>query len=82
MRKGLRDVAQRLAPRTDRFLYLHLLPDHVRDALADADDLAAVTGLVAEVRRRGNGTAFQRDAFRRSGLLRDVVTAAAGAVRG
>ena len=45
-----------------------LLLDHVRDALADAGDLAAVTGLVAEVQRRGNGASFQRDAFGRSGL--------------
>ncbi len=59
-----------------------LLLDHVRDALADAGDLAAVTGLVADVQRRGNGASFQRDAFGRSGLLRDVVTSAAGAVTG
>ena len=57
-----------------------LLLEHVRDALADAGDLAAVTGLVADVRGRGNGASFQRDAFRRTGLLRDVVTSAAGAV--
>ena len=55
-----------------------LLLDHVRDALADAGDLAAVSGLVADVRRRGNGAAFQRNAFRRTGRLRDVVSAAAG----
>ena len=59
-----------------------LLLGHVRDALADAGDLAAVTGLVADVQRRGNGASFQRDAFGRSGLLRDVVTSAAGAVTG
>jgi carboxylate-amine ligase len=59
-----------------------LLLDHVRDALADAGDLAAVTGLVADVQRRGNGAAFQRDAFGRRGRLRDVVTSAAGAVTG
>jgi len=53
-----------------------------RDALSDAGDLAVVTGLAAEVRRRGNGAAFQRDAFRRTGLLREVVTSAAGAVTG
>jgi glutamate---cysteine ligase / carboxylate-amine ligase len=61
---------------------LSLLLDHVRDALADAGDLAAVTGLVADVHRRGNGAAFQRDTFLRTGLLRDVVTAAAGAAWG
>jgi len=59
-----------------------LLLGHVRDALADAGDLGAVTGLVADVQRRGNGASFQRDAFGRSGLLRDVVTSAAGAVTG
>ena len=32
--------------------------------------------------RRGNGAAFQQDAFRRTGLLPDVVTGAAGAVTG
>ena len=59
-----------------------LLLEHVRDALADAGDLAAVTGLVADLRRRGSGASFQRDAFRRTGLLREVVTSAAGAVTG
>jgi len=59
-----------------------LLLEHVREALADAGDLGTVTGMVAEVRRRGNGAAFQRDAFRRSGLLRDVVTNAAAAITG
>ena len=59
-----------------------LLLEHVRDALADAGDLAAVTGLVAVLRRRGSGASFQRDAFRRTGLLREVVTSAARAVTG
>ena len=59
-----------------------LLLEHVRDALADAGDLAAVTGLVADLHRRGSGASFQRDAFRRTGLLREVVTSAAGAVTG
>ena len=49
------------------------LLEHVRDALADAGDLAMVTGLVADVHRRGSGASFQRDTFRRSGLMRDVV---------
>ena len=61
---------------------IRLLLEHVRDALADAGDLAAVTGLVADLRRRGSGASFQRDAFRRTGLLREVVTSAAGAVTG
>lgn len=59
-----------------------LLLDHVRDALADAGDLDAVTGLVADVQRRGNGASFQRGSFGRSGRLRDVVTSAAGALTG
>jgi carboxylate-amine ligase len=59
-----------------------LLLEHVRDALADAGDLATVTGLAAGVQRRGNGASFQRDAFRRSGLLRDVVAGATVAVTG
>ena len=59
-----------------------LLLEHVRDALADAGDLATVTGLVADVHRRGNGATFQRDTFRRSGLMRDVVRGVAWAVTG
>ena len=51
--------------------------EHVADALADAGDLAVVTGLAADVSRRGNGASFQRDAFRRTGLMRDVVRGAA-----
>ena len=41
-----------------------------------------MTGLAADVQRRGTGAWFQRDAFRRGGLLRDVVTGAAVAVTG
>jgi carboxylate-amine ligase len=59
-----------------------LLLAHVRDALADAGDLGTVTGLLADVLRRGNGAAFQRDVLRRTGNLRDVVASAAGAVTG
>jgi carboxylate-amine ligase len=59
-----------------------LLLEHVRDALADAGDLATVTGLADGVLRRGNGASFQQDVFRRTGVLRDVVTSAAGAVTG
>jgi carboxylate-amine ligase len=59
-----------------------LLLAHVRDALADAGDLDTVTGLLTEVQRRGTGAAFQREAFRRTGRLRDVVASAAGALTG
>jgi glutamate---cysteine ligase / carboxylate-amine ligase len=57
-----------------------LLLAHVRDALADAGDLGTVTGLLTDVLRRGTGAAFQRDAARRTGNLRDVVASAAGAI--
>jgi carboxylate-amine ligase len=59
-----------------------LLLAHVRDALADAGDLGTVTGLLTDVLRRGSGAAFQRDALRRTGNLRDVVAGAAGALTG
>ena len=59
-----------------------LLLAHVRDALADAGDLGTVTGLLTDVLRRGSGAAFQRDALRRTGNLRDVVASAAGAITG
>ena len=55
---------------------------HVRDALADAGDLGTVTGLLTEARRRGTGAAFQREVFRRTGRLRDVVACAAEVIRG
>jgi hypothetical protein len=54
----------------------------VRDALADAGDLATVTGLLTQVQRRGTGAAFQREEFRRTGQLRDVVASAAEAISG
>ena len=58
----------RLSGQPDRApAVIGLLLDHVRDALADAGDLATVTGLIEELLRRGNGAAFQRDAFRRTG---------------
>jgi carboxylate-amine ligase len=58
-----------------------LLLAHVRDALADVGDLGMVTGLLTEVLRRGTGAAFQREAFRRTGRLRDVVASAAEVLR-
>jgi glutamate---cysteine ligase / carboxylate-amine ligase len=56
-----------------------LLLDHVRDALADAGDTDTVTGLLSAILRRGNGAAFQRDAYRRSGSLPEMVSRAAAA---
>jgi hypothetical protein len=48
----------------------------------NARDLGTVTGLLTEVLRRSTGAAFQREAFRRTGRLRDVVASADEAVRG
>ena len=56
-----------------------LLLEHVSDALADAGETGTVTDLLAAVVARGNGAAFQRNAYRRSGHLADVVTSAAAA---
>jgi len=53
-----------------------LLLDHCRDALADAGDTDAVSQLLAALLARGNGAAFQRAAYRRSGRLADVVGSA------
>ena len=56
-----------------------LLLEHVSDALADAGETGTVTDLLAAVMARGNGAAFQRNAYRRSGHLADVVSSAAAA---
>jgi carboxylate-amine ligase len=56
--------------------------DRIQPWLADAGDLGTVTGLLTDVLRRGSGAAFQRDALRRTGNLRDVVAGAAGALTG
>jgi glutamate---cysteine ligase / carboxylate-amine ligase len=56
-----------------------LLVDHCRDALDDAGDTDAVTEMLSVLLARGNGAAFQRTAFRRSGRLADVVTSAVAA---
>jgi glutamate---cysteine ligase / carboxylate-amine ligase len=53
-----------------------LLVEHVRDALADAGEYGTVTGLLGDVLRRGNGAAFQRQEYRRSGDLAQVVSRA------
>jgi glutamate---cysteine ligase / carboxylate-amine ligase len=49
---------------------------HCRDALADAGDEAVVANLVVALLARGNGAAFQRAAYRRSGRLSDVISSA------
>jgi glutamate---cysteine ligase / carboxylate-amine ligase len=56
-----------------------LLLDHVRDALADAGETDTVGELLAAVLGRGNGAAFQRNAYRRSSHLPSVVLSAATA---
>jgi carboxylate-amine ligase len=55
------------------------LTDHVRDALADAGDEDTVADLLGAVLTRGNGAAFQRSAYARSGRLEDVVASAVAA---
>ena len=54
-----------------------LLLDHCRDALADAQDADIVTELLAALLARGNGAAFQRAVYRRSGSLPEVIRRAA-----
>ena len=50
-----------------------LLLDHCRDALADAQDVDIATELLAALLARGNGAAFQRAVYRRSGSLPEVI---------
>ncbi len=54
----------------------HALAGHCRDALADAGDTDTVTELLAALLARGNGAAFQRAAYRRSGRLAHVIAGA------
>ena len=51
---------------------------HVRHSLEEAGDLATVEDLAAALLAGGTGAARQRDAFRRSGRLEDVVRMLAG----
>jgi len=53
------------------------LLDHLRDALDEAGDTAAVTELLAGVLARGNGAAYQRDTYRDGGQLPAMVDSAA-----
>jgi glutamate---cysteine ligase / carboxylate-amine ligase len=52
---------------------------HVRDALTETGDTDTVAALLAAVMDRGNGAAFQRDTYRRSGHLPAVVSSAVAA---
>jgi glutamate---cysteine ligase / carboxylate-amine ligase len=56
-----------------------MLVDHVRDALAETGETVNVRELLAAVLARGNGAAFQRNAYRSSGRLAHVVNSAAAA---
>ena len=49
---------------------------HCRDALADAGDEPVVANLLTALLARGNGAAYQRTAYRRSGRLSDVISSA------
>jgi carboxylate-amine ligase len=53
------------------------LAEHCREALADAGDAGAVAELLAGLLARGNGAAFQREEFRRSGRLPEMIDHAA-----
>ena len=55
------------------------LLDHVRDALDEAGDTAAVSDLLAEVLARGNGAAFQRSAYGGDGSMSEMIDSAAAA---
>jgi carboxylate-amine ligase len=57
----------------------NMLLEHISDALADAGDSDTVADLLAAVLTRGNGATFQRNTYRRSSHLPDVVTSAAAA---
>jgi len=52
------------------------LVDHCRDALADAGDAGAVAELLAALLDRGNGASFQREEYRRSGHLPEMISRA------
>jgi glutamate---cysteine ligase / carboxylate-amine ligase len=49
------------------------LAEHCRDALADAGDAGAVAELLAALLGRGNGAAFQREAYHRCGHLPEMI---------
>jgi carboxylate-amine ligase len=55
--------------------------EHIRDALDEAGDTDAVSGLVGAVLARGNGAAFQRSACRDGSLASVIEKTAAITVR-
>jgi glutamate---cysteine ligase / carboxylate-amine ligase len=80
-RSGLDDAL--LDPRTGQpeqaATVAKALLDHVRDALDEAGDTAAVSDLLAEVLARGNGAAFQRSAYGGDGSMSEMIDSAAAA---
>jgi glutamate---cysteine ligase / carboxylate-amine ligase len=80
-RSGLDDVL--LDPRTGQpeqaATVAKALLDHVRDALDEAGDTAAVSDLLAAVLNRGNGAAFQRGAYGGDGSMSEMIDRAADA---
>jgi carboxylate-amine ligase len=80
-RSGLDDVL--VNPRTGlpepSAAVTNMLLEHVSDALADTGENDIVAELLAAVLARGNGATLQRDTYRRSSHLPDVVTSAAAA---
>ncbi|MFF7340843.1 glutamate--cysteine ligase [Streptomyces sp. NPDC008163] len=61
---------------------LHALLTHVRDALEDSGDLAAVREGIDRVLKNGTGARIQRDALARTGSLHDAVTECVSRTRG
>ena len=80
-RSGLDDVL--LDPRTGQpeqaATVAKALLDHVRDALDEAGDTAAVSDLLAAVLARGNGAAFQRSVYGGDGSMSEMIGSAAAA---
>jgi glutamate---cysteine ligase / carboxylate-amine ligase len=82
-RSGLDDVL--LNPLTGRpepaAAVARALLDHVRDALDEAGEAAAVSDLLTAVLTRGNGAAFQRSACRDGGMAGMIDSAATATTR-
>ena len=80
-RSGLDDAL--LDPRTGQpeqaATVAKALLNHVRDALDEAGDTAAVSDLLAEVLARGNGAAFQRSVYGGDGSMSEMIDSAAAA---
>ncbi len=54
-------------------IVVNMLLDHCRDALAEAGEADTVAELLTALLARGNGAAFQRAAYNRSGRLSEVI---------